>query len=354
MKGEIAQGMRTFVSDIRGPLISVVLSILTIIVLFSALGLPVGEALAQFLVQSLSDGYGLSELALKASPIAICGLGLLVCFKAGVWNIGAEGQYVLGAITGSWLALTIGDASLPFSALWVILAGALGGAAWAAVAAGLKRYFEASEILTTIMLNYIAINILMFSVKGPLKDPGGFNFPESAIFSESVLMLRFHDDYRINVFILFAPLLAVFVGFFLYRTRWGFELNLVGSNRPVAENAGVSVKNIQLLSLIFAGAMAGVAGAAETIGPVEQLIPQLAVGYGYTAIICVYLGRKNPIGILLASLVMGVIYVGSENLQIEYGLSNAISYLFQGLILFYLLLSDYLVKRIETVKMYVT
>jgi simple sugar transport system permease protein len=288
--------------------------------------------------------YSVSELLLKVSPIAICALGLLLCFKAGVWNIGAEGQYVMGAVVAGWIALAIGEFELGLAPLVVLVAGTLGGIFWASISALLKLKYNASEILTTIMLNYIAIHLLMYCVNGPLKDPEGFNFPESAIFLPSTIIPKFNDEYRLNVFILFIPILALFIWFLLAKTRFGFEVKVTGDNADAANNAGIKIKSVHFYTLIVSGALAGVAGAAEVIGPVEQLVPQIPVGYGYTAILCVFLGREHPFGVLAAAAGMGLIYTGSENLQLEYSLPGSVTFVFQGLVLFYLLLSDFLVR----------
>ena len=334
-------------SAVLSPLAAVALSLLTILILFLFLDIPAASTIHLLIIESLGNAYGLSELLLKASPIALCGLGLLLCFRAGVWNIGAEGQYLIGAIAASYLALEIGESGQTFSLFWIISFGAIGGGAWAAIAALLKRYFDANEVLTTIMLNYIAVHLLMYMVNGPLKDPAGFNFPESAIFSSSVLLPKLHDDYRVNIMIGAPIILSLLLIYILAKTRSGYEIKIIGASQNVAKHAGIRVELMQLSLLVVAGALAGIAGAAEVIGPVEQLIPQLAVGYGYSAIICVFLGRQHPLGVLLAACFMGMIYTGFENIQLEYALPNAIALVCQALSLFYLLLADYLFSRFK-------
>ena len=331
---------------LAGPVVSVLLSVITGALIFSMLNIPVTEALFYFYLDPVRDLYGLGELILKVTPIAICALGLLLCFKAGIWNIGAEGQYLLGCIVGSWMALSLDAWQTPF-ALWLSLfAGCVGGALWAGVPAILKVKFGASEILVTIMMNYIAIHLLMFVVNGPLKDPSGFSFPESALFPEHTLLPQFFESSRINVSILFPVVMAGIITWFLHKTRQGFELTIMGKSRKAARFAGIQTNHLIIVVMLICGACAGLAGASEVTGPVGQLLPQLAVGYGYTAIICVYLGRMNPFGILFASLLLGVTYVGAESVQMHYETPAAISLTFQGLILFFLLSVDYFVLKL--------
>lgn len=332
-------------ADLMGSLVSPLgatcLSIVTGMLLFTALDLNALEALYFFFIDPIRDFYGLSELLLKVSPIVLCALGLLFCYKAGVWNIGAEGQFVIGALSGGWAALALGSWESSWAPLLVLISGMAGGAVWAIIAASLKNYFRASEILTTIMLNYIAVHLLMYCVNGPLKDPSGFNFPESAIFAVHTLVPQFNDEYRIN-WGLFVPLILSLIVYAVFRfSRLGFEIEILGSSEAVAKNAGINAKILTLLVLAICGAFAGLAGGLEVAGPVQQLIPQLSLGYGYAAIICIYLGRMSVIGVILSAMLLGVTYVGAENLQLQYELPNSIAAVFQGLILFYLLAIDH-------------
>ncbi|WP_317930077.1 ABC transporter permease [Halioxenophilus sp. WMMB6] len=332
---------------LAAPVIAVLLSIATGGVLFLFFDIAPFDGLYYFLLDPLRDGYGVSELLLKISPIVLCALGLLLCFKAGVWNIGAEGQYLAGCMAAGWCALQLADSEGFWCLPLVLLAGVLGGLLWAAMAAALKVRVGANEILTTIMLNYIAVHLLMYLVNGPLKDPGGFSFPESAIFAGQVMLPVLSDSYRLNISIFFPLVLVALLWLLLKRSRFGFELGVVGNNPAAAQNAGISINRHVVLVLLISGACAGLAGAAEVTGPVGQLIPQLSVGYGYTAIICVYLGRMHPVGVLLAAMLLGVTYVGAESVQLQYELPSAIAAAFQGLILFYLLAADKLINQLQ-------
>lgn len=329
------------------PVLALLLSIISGAILFSAFGIPASQGFYFFVLDPLRDSYGISELLLKVSPILICAYGLLFCFKTGVWNIGAEGQYVCGAILGGWVALGLASFESFMALPLVLLGGALGGLLCAAISALLKAYFNVSVLLTTIMLNYISVHLLMFLVNGPLKDPNGFSFPESAIFEEHLMLPLLFEDLRLNISVFFPLVLMIAAMFVFRRSRFGFEITVAGKSESAAKNAGIPVRRHGIVVLLICGACAGLAGASEVSGPVGQLLPQLSVGYGYTAIICAYLGRMNPIGILFASLLLGLTVVGAESLQLEYELPSAISAVFQGLILFYLLASDYLIEYVK-------
>ncbi len=326
------------------PLLALVLTLVTGALLFTLLGQPPLHSLYTFFIAPLSDLYGLSELAVKVTPLLLCALGLTLCFKAKIWNIGAEGQFVFGALVGGAVSLQLAS----FEGFWVLpvilLSGMLAGMAWAALAAWLLTRFNANEILTTIMLNYIAVDLLLWGVHGPLKDPEGMNFPESALFSAQTLLPSLFDGYRVTIALPIALFMLVVIWVVLARTLLGFQLRVLGENRQAAAFAGIKGTPLTWLLLLFSGAMAGVAAISETNGPVGQLIPTLSQGYGYAAIIVVFMGRMHPLGILLASTLLGLTYLGGEMSQIEQGLPKSITGLFQGMLLFYLLACDLLIS----------
>lgn len=326
------------------PLLAGLLTLLTSGLFFYLQGHDPLYALKTMLYTPISDTYGLAEWCVKAAPILLCAIGLAVVFKAQVWNIGAEGQLLMGGLAASALAVNVTELSGVWILPAVLLCGIAGGALWALLAAWLKTRFNANEILTTIMLNYIALNLLIFAVHGPLKDPHGFNFPESALFGQSALLPVLIEDTRIHAGILFALLAVVAIWVLLSRSFLGFQIKVLGLDASAARLAGFKHQRLIWLTLLISGALAGLAGASEVTGPLGQLVPQISPGYGYAAIIVAFLGRLHPLGILLASLLMALIYMGGEMAQIELNMPLAITSLFQGMLLFYLLACDVLIN----------
>lgn len=326
------------------PVIALLLTLVTGGLFFAALGHDPLHSLYTFFIAPISDLYGLTELVVKVTPLLLCAAGLTLCFKAQVWNIGAEGQFLMGALAGGAAALQLGNSEGFWIIPLVIISGMAGGALWALIASFLLTRFKANEILTTIMLNYIAINLLLYAVHGPLKDPDGFNFPESALFAEQTLLPAIFEDFRITIAAAVALLMVVILWVVLSRSLLGFQIKVLGSNRNAARFAGFNSKALITFVLLVSGALAGLAGVSEVAGPVGQLIPTLSVGYGYTAIIIVFMGRMHPIGILLASLLLGLTYLGGEMAQIDLDLPKSITGLFQGMLLFYLLACDLLIS----------
>lgn len=326
------------------PVLAGVLTLISGAILFSLLGQDPLKALHTLLILPISDTYGVAELCVKAAPILLCAIGLSVVFRAQVWNIGAEGQLLMGGLIGSSCALALIDMEGAWVLPTVLLAGMAGGALWAALAAWLKTGFNANEILTTIMLNYIALNLLIWAVHGPLKDPDGFNFPESAMFSDSALLPVLVEGTRVHLGMALALFAVVVIWVLLSRSFFGFQIKVLGLDASAARLAGFREKRLVWVALLISGALAGLAGVGEVTGPLGQLVPQISPGYGYAAIIVAFLGRLHPLGILLATLLMALIYMGGELAQINLGLPLALTGLFQGMLLFYLLACDVLIN----------
>lgn len=329
--------------QVLSPLVALLATVIVGILLFSLLGKSPVAALETLFIAPLTSFYGLTELTVKAAPILLIAVGLAVCFQAKVWNIGAEGQFTIGAIFGSVVALAFPDVNNYGILLLSLIAGVLGGAIWGSIPALLKVRFNANEILTSLMLNYVAISFLNYLVRGQLKDPQGFNFPESAPFSEFASLPSLIAGTRLHWGVIFALFAAVLIWFVLRLTFFGFSVRVVGSSASAAEYAGIKGDRIIWLLLLIAGGLAGLAGACEVLGPIGQLRPTISPGYGYTAIIAAFIGRLNPLGIILSSLLMALLYVGGELLQIKLALSNAIASLFQGILFFFLLAADMLI-----------
>jgi general nucleoside transport system permease protein len=325
------------------PILALLLTLVTAAVIFAALGKDPVASLYTFFVAPLASPTGRPELLVKAAPLVLIAVGLSLGFRANVWNIGAEGQYTLGAIAGGGLALAFYDSTSPLLFPAMMLAGAIGGMAWAAIPAFLRTRFNANEILTSLMLTYVAQLILTYLVTGPWRDPEGYGFPQSRMFSDAATVPRLVEGTRIH-FGVFVALLVVGLGWaVLSKSLVGFQLRVVGQAPRAARYAGFSETRMIWLSLLIGGGLAGLAGLFEVSGPVGQLTPQISPGYGFTAIIVAFLGRLHPVGVLFAGLLLALSYLGGEAAQIELGMPNAVTGIFQGILLFFLLACDILI-----------
>ncbi len=330
------------------PVMALVLSLLSGTVMFSLLGYPPLESLYAFFISPISDLYGLSELFIKATPLAIIAVGLAMGFRANVWNIGAEGQFTIGALTGSALVIYFPESDNVLMLPAMLILGVAGGMAWASIPAFLKTRFNTNEILTSLLLVYVAILILSTLVHGPWKDPAGYNFPESVIFQDVATLPIIVPGTRLHFGAIFA-LLVVATGWVLFsRTLAGFQVRVSGLAPHAARYTGVRSDRMVWYVLLGAGGLAGLAGIIEVAGPIGQVQPLISPGYGFAAIIVAFLGRLHPLGILFASLVLALSYLGGEFVQIKLGLPLGIAGVFQGMLLFFLLSCDVLINyRVE-------
>ena len=326
------------------PLLAVALTVIGGIVLFLLLGFEPFSVLATYFVSPLSSLYGLSELGVKTTPILLCAIGLSLCFRANVWNIGAEGQLTLGAICGGGLGIWFHEAESGWLLVGMLVAGTLGGALWAGIPALLKTRFNTNEILTSLMLVYVATLLLSFLVHGPWRDPDGYNFPESRLFSPGGTLPVLIGGLRLHIGAVFGLVATVLAWILFARLFVGFQIKVLGLTPRAATYAGFNAKKLTWLTLLVSGGLAGLAGMIEVSGPIGQLLPSISPGYGFTAIIVAFLGRLHPVGILLASLLMALSYLGGEAAQISHGLPLAVTGVFQGMILFFLLATDVLVR----------
>lgn len=325
------------------PLLAILLTLVCGALVFASLGHAPEKALYTFFLQPLEDLYGWTELGLKVAPLLLCAMGLMLCFKAKIWNIGAEGQFIMGALGGGFMALQLHEMEASWVLIVVLAFGALCGLLWAALAALLKTRFACNEILTTIMLNYIALNGLYYAVYGPLKDPAGYNFPESALFMDSALLPVVFEGYRLNISLYFSLAALACIWTLMSRTLLGFQIAVMGEDKAAARYAGFQQNRLIWLALLVCGALAGLAGVSEVTGPVGQLNANISLGYGYAAIIVVFLGRMHPLGILFASILLALTFMGGEMVQMELTLPKSLTGLFQGMLLFFLLACDVLI-----------
>jgi simple sugar transport system permease protein len=326
------------------PVLAAVLSVIGVSVLFAVLGRDPGQALYTLFIAPLENLDGLAELGLKATPLLLCAIGIAIGVRADVWNIGAEGQFTLGAIVGGWVALHLGGTGAWWLLPAILLAGIAGGMAWAAIPALLRTRFNAHEILTTLMLAYVAIQLLGYLVHGPWKDPEGYSFPQTKQFEPEAMLPTLIEGTRLHIGALFAlaavPLGSVLLG----RTLMGFRIRTVGAAPAAARYAGFSRDATVWVCLLLSGGLAGLAGICEVAGGNGQLTPTISPGYGFAAIIVAFLGRLNPVGILFSSLLMALLYLGGEGLQVSLQLPIAVTGTIQGMLLFFLLAADVLIN----------
>ncbi|MDX6751533.1 ABC transporter permease [Geminicoccaceae bacterium 1502E] len=326
------------------PPLAVLLTVAAGFLLFALMGYDPVAALTAFFVSPLTSLYGLAELGVKATPLVLIATGLAMGFRAGVWNIGAEGQLTLGAICAGGVALAFAGSEWPLQLPLMMLAGIAGGMAWAAIPAFLKVRFDVNEILVSLMLTYVGTLLLSFLVYGPWKDPAGFNFPQTRMFDMAGTLPVILDGTRLHAGALVALLVVMGAWLIGSRTLFGFSIRLVGAAPAAARYAGFSTKRMVWVTLLAGGGLAGLAGTFEVAGPIGQLVPVISPGYGFTAIIVAFLGRLHAGGILMAGLVVALSYIGGENAQIEVGLPQAVTGVFQGMLLFFLLATDVLVN----------
>lgn len=325
------------------PVFALSATVLSSVPILLALGLDPRATLWTFFVLPLSSATGLSEWLLKASPLILIGLGLTVGFRANVWNIGAEGMYTIGAILATVLALHFGDTPHAWLLPAMMVAGAIGGMAWAAIPAFLKTHANTSEILVSLMLNYVAALLLAYLVNGPMQDPDGFNYPQTAPFGPVAMFAPLWPGLRLNGSI-FITLTAVGAAWLLLeRSFLGFKLQVVGQSEPAARYAGFSQPRMVWTSLLVSGATAGLAGMMEAAGPLGQLSPVISPGYGFAAIIVAFVGRLRPIGVVLGGLLLSLLYLGGEAVQMSLNVPSSLSRAFQGALLFFLLAADVLI-----------
>jgi len=314
------------------------------LLLFAFLGKNPLEGFKVFFINPISDWYGVSELFLKATPLMLIAVGLAVGFRANVWNIGAEGQLIVGGIAASAVALYFHEAEGAHVLILMVIAGGIGGMLWAAIPAFLKTRFNTNEILVSLMLVYVAQLLVSWLVHGPMMDPDGFNFPQSRMFEDSALLPLLSDENRLNLAFVFAigALLAGYI--FMFRSFAGFQMQVAGYAKDAARYAGFSAKRMIWIGLLSGGGMAGLAGMSEVAGPMGQLTEHVSSNYGFAAIIVAFVARLNPVGIFFASLLMALLYLGGEQAQQYMNLPSSISNVFQGMLLMFLLGSDVLIN----------
>jgi len=315
--------------------VSVALALLACAVFIAANGKNPWIVYEKMFSGAFATEFGITETLVKAIPLLLCGLGVSIAYRISVWNIGAEGQFAAGAIAAT--AVTIYFPDLPFYAtipLMVLFSIAAGGI-WGALTAIPKTYFQVNELITSLMLNYVALLLLDYFVFGPWKDPKGFNFPGTPMFNDAQ-SLPVLGDTRLHFGLVFALAAVILYALVVRYTRWGYELRLIGANPEAAKNAGIHLKRHILIVMIVSGALAGLAGMSEVSGVTHRLMYGISPGYGYTAIIVAWIAKLHPAGLVVSSVLFGGLIVGGYSVQ-TMGLPSSISNMLQGAILFFLI-----------------
>ncbi|CDZ50309.1 ABC transporter permease [Neorhizobium galegae] len=329
--------------SILSPLLALALTLLFGAIMFWLLGKNPVSALYSFFVEPLLEVWSLHELAIKAAPLILIAVGLSVCYRSNNWNIGAEGQFTVGAITGSILPVMYPAWHSPLILPLMLILGMIGGALYAGIPALLKTRFNTNEILTSLMLVYIAQLYLDWLVRGPWRDPQGNNFPITKTFQIEAVLPEILSSGRAHWAFIFAIVAAVALWFMMRFTLKGFEVSVLGQSERAGRFAGFSARRMVWFSMLLSGALAGLAGISEVSGSIGHVQPVISPGYGFTAIIVAFLGRLNPLGIIASGLVLALTYLGGEAAQLSIGISDKVSRVFQGLLLFFVLSCDTLI-----------
>jgi simple sugar transport system permease protein len=326
------------------PVASVLITMLIGVVVFDLIGINGFRAVVDIFLTPLLNPLKWQDVALKAAPLVIIALGLSVGNRAQIWNIGAEGQYVVGALCAAGIGIAAGTAGGPIILTAMIAAGIIGGAAYGFIPAILRTRYNVNEILSSLMLTYVSYQILGYLVGGPWKDPNGRNFPATAPLAENQVLPIIVRGTTVHLGVAIALILPFVFWVLMSRSVFGFQIRAVGSAPQAARYGGFDAKQTVWAALLISGAMAGLAGALEFTGSLKAINLGFPSGYGFTAIIVAFLGRLNPIGCLIAGVVLAVTYVGGQVAQTTVHIPNATAGIFQALMLFFILASDILIR----------
>ncbi len=326
------------------PVAAVILTILIGAVLFEILGYDGLGTVKEIFFTPILASYKWQDVMTKAAPLIIIALGLSLGNQAKVWNIGAEGQYIAGALAGALIAYLTPGVTSHWIIVPMIIAGILGGAAWATIPAFLKTKLNVNEVLTTLMLVYVAFQLLGYLVTGPWKDPNGHNFPQTAPFTDAQLLPHSILGTAIPPGLVIAFILMLGFWLLVSRSVFGFEVRVVGAAPSAARYAGFNASRTIWSTLLISGGMAGLAGILEATSQLGQLNLGFPSNYGFTAIIVSFLGRLHPVGVFIAGIVLAITYVGGQVAQTTVHVPSASGGIFQALMLFLILAGDVLVR----------
>ncbi|MCK2056578.1 ABC transporter permease [Methylobacterium sp. 37f] len=333
---------RSALMDALSPILAFLAALVVGGLVVAVMGRSPAAAFVTYFVAPLSEVWSLQEVAVKAAPLALIATGLAFCYRANIWNIGAEGQFVVGGLFGGWIGVAIHGS--PGDPLWVLplmlLVGTGAGMLYGLIPALLKVRLGVSEILTSLMLVYVAELLLDYMARGPLRDPAGFNFPQSVTFDDAARLPYLMEGGTLHAGVAIALAVVVLATLVLGRTLFGFTVRVVGASPRAARFAGFSDGRLTLAVFAVSGGAAGLAGICEVAGRIGQLQPSISPGYGFTAIIVAFLGRLSPMGILVAALVIALTTIGGEGAQIDLKLPLDLTRAFQGLLLALVLGAD--------------
>ncbi len=332
------------------PIAAVISTMVLGAIIFTLLGYDGIGAVREIFFTPILNPLKWQDLAVKAAPLIIIGVGLAICYRANVWNIGAEGQYIVGAIAGTGVGLVTNTMTGAWILPTMMLAGILGGMAYAAIPAFLRVQFRVNEILTTLMLTYVSVNLLNYLVFGPWKSPTSMGQPQTVLFSLDQTLPYIIPRTIVHLGVPIAIVVALVIWLLFSRSIFGYQVRVVGAAPPAARHGGFSAERTVWLALLVSGGLAGLAGILEATGPFGRLVPQFPTGYGFTAIIVAFLGRLHPLGVVFAGLIVAITFVGGEVAQTTIRLPFAAVGIFQAIMLFLLLASDILIRyRVRSV-----
>ena len=329
--------------QIATPIASVLLTMLLGAIIFQLIGFDGPRAIYETFVTPIVASYKWQDVLTKAAPLIIIALGLSLGNQAKIWNIGAEGQYIIGALAGAGVAFALPDAGFWIIPL-IVAAGVVGGAFWAAIPAFLKTRFRVSEVLSSLMLVYVALQVLNYLIGGPWKDPNGHNFPQTPPLTPAQLLPHAIPGTPIPPGLVVAVALTLVFWLLMTRSVYGFSVRTVGAAPEAARYGGFDASRTVWSTLMISGGMAGLAGILEVVSQLGQINLGFPSGYGFTAIIVSFLGRLNPIGVFVAGLILAVTYVGGQVAQTVVHVPEATAGIFQATMLFFILASDILVR----------
>ncbi|MEM9676780.1 MAG: ABC transporter permease [Pseudomonadota bacterium] len=328
---------------LTSPLLALALTMVAGAIMFALLGKNPATGLYTYFIQPLLDPWSRDQILVKATPLILIAIGLAICFRSGNWNIGAEGQYLIGGMVGATIPVLFNTWDSPMVLPLMLIMGIAGGALYGAIPGLLKAKFNTNEILTSLMLVYVAQQFVDWLVRGPWRDPDGFGFPGTKSFNESAVLPALFSTWDAHYGAVLAVIAAIMAWFVLSKTLKGFEVSVLGQSERAGRFAGFSPAAMTIFAFCVSGGLAGLAGIAEVSGSVEKLDDKLSLGYGFSAIIVAFLGRLNPLGIIAAGIVLALTYIGGEAAQISMGLSDRAARVFQGLLLFFVLACDTLI-----------
>jgi ABC-type uncharacterized transport system permease subunit len=332
------------------PIIAFALALVAGAVILLILGTNPLQAYGVMLDGAFGNDASLFRTLTRATPLLIIAIGICIAFRAGVINIGAEGQLFVGAIAATAFALYVApDWSPALAAPGTLIAGMLAGAAWGAVPGFLKARFDVNEILSTVMMNEIAVQLLLLLLSGPMIDPAqiaqGTRIPQSAQLPEASWLARLAPPSQLHTGLFVGLAAAAIVYLLLWRTTTGFRIRAVGQNRDASRYAGISVSRYLLLGLVLSGALAGLAGAVEVTGITHRVVEGFAVGYGFSGIVVALFGRLHPLGAIPSAFLFGALLVGADKMQRTMQVPSATITVLQGLVVIFVVSSDLWVRR---------